>query len=72
VQLGLEKLPVPGPERVKSTEPEGGEAVPASVSSTTAVHTVPWLMATGLGTQVTVVWVVRRVTRMLVVPKLVA
>ena len=56
------KLPVPAPDRVKSTEPDGLEAVPDSVSSTVAVHTVPWSTATVAGTHVTVVAVVRFVT----------
>ena len=56
------KLPVPAPDRVKSTEPDGFDVVPVSVSSTTATQTVPWLTATDAGEQVTVVAVVLLVT----------
>jgi hypothetical protein len=64
VQEALEKLPLLplGPERLKLTAPLGLDLLPASVSSTVAVQTEPWLIATLPGEQLTLVWVVRLVT----------
>jgi hypothetical protein len=65
------KVPPPGPVRLKSTEPEGSDLVPPSVSVTVAVQVPPWLMAREAG-QSTEVEVERSVTEMSKLPELVA
>jgi hypothetical protein len=70
VALGV-KLPEAVPFE-KLTVPPGLDFVPESVSVTVAVQVVPWLIATELGVQLTAVAVVRFVTVMSKVPKLVA
>jgi hypothetical protein len=55
------KLPLADPFE-KVTVPPGPELVPESISDTTAVHVVEWLICTGFGTQLTCVVVERVVT----------
>jgi hypothetical protein len=61
VQLAAENVPVPAPEREKSTEPEGSDLEPESVSATVAVQVEPWLIALGVS-QLTLVEVERSFT----------
>ena len=69
-QFEEEKLPVSS--LLNSTVPVGLDLVPKSMSLTWTTQTVPWLIATEAGEQLTEVVVSRRVTRMVSVPMLVA
>ena len=71
VQLAAEKLPVPTPLRVKSTEPAGSRLVPKAVSVTVAVQVPAWPRANDAGQSINVE-VERSATVMVSPPVLVA
>ena len=68
-QVELSKPPVPVWETV--TVPVGADLVPASVSLTVVVQVEPWLTATVVGEQTTLVEVERLLTVTDAVPELV-